>query len=131
MSVYVDSAIHPLRGMLLCHMFSPDLDELHAMAGRIGMKQRWFQDPTTMPHVSWPHYDIVESRRALAVGFGAIECDKYQTVAMAAIIQGRPEKLRLIHSLANPLRDFAPAAHVPAWLAAQGFPQEWSWAGFP
>ncbi len=107
-------------------MFSPDLVELHAMAKDIGIEQRWFQDPLTMP-VSWPHYDIDEGRRALAIGLGAIVCDRYQTVAMAAIIQGRPDKLRRIHNLADPNRAFAPAAHVPAWLAGQGFPQDWPW----
>jgi hypothetical protein len=107
-------------------MFSPDLDELHAMADLIGMQRRWFQDPSTM-EVSWPHYDIDQILRSLAVGFGAIECDKYQTAAMAAIIQGRLEKLRPIYVLANPNRTFAPAVHVPAWLAEQGFPQAWSW----
>jgi hypothetical protein len=127
MTVYVDNAIHPLRDVLMCHMFSPDLEELHSMAGLIGIRRRWFQDPLTM-RVSWPHYDIDEIRRSLAVSFGAIECDKYQTVAMAAIIQGKPDKLRRIYSLANPHRDFAPAAHVPAWLAEQGFPQDWTWS---
>lgn len=126
MSVYVDTAIHPLRDKLMCHMFSPDLDELHAMAELIDMPRRWFQDPTRMP-VSWPHYDIDQAKRALAVSFGAIECDKYQTVAMAAIIQGRPDKLLRVRSLADPNRAFAPAAHVPAWLAEQGFPQAWAW----
>ena len=89
MRVYVDTAIHPLRGRLMCHMFSPDLEELHAMADRIGMQRRWYQDPVTM-RVSWPHYDIDEYRRSLAVSFGAIECDKYQTVAMAAIMSEPP-----------------------------------------
>jgi hypothetical protein len=73
-------------------MFSPDLEELHTMADLIGIKLRWFHDPLTMS-VSWPHYDIDELRRSLAVNFGAIECDKYQTVAVAAIMQGKPEKL--------------------------------------
>lgn len=126
MNVYVDSAIHTLRGRRMCHMFSPDLTELHAMADRIGMQRRWFQDPSIMP-VSWPHYDIDEVHRSLAINLGAVICDKYQTVAMAAIIQGRPDKLRRIHAMADPNRAFAPALHVPAWLAEQGFPQEWSW----
>ena len=111
----------------MCHMFSPDLEELHAMADMIGVQRRWFQNPLTM-RVSWPHYDIDQVRRSLAVEFGAIECDKYQTVAMAAIIQGKPEKLLRIRSLASPNRDFAPAAHVPDWLADQGFPQAWTWS---
>lgn len=123
MRVYVDSTIFPFRDRLMCHMFSPDLDHLHAMAERIGMKRQWFQDPTVM-NVSWPHYDIDEIRRSLAVEFGAIECDKYQTFAMAAIIQNKPENLRRIRALANPAKGFAPAAHVPEWLALQGFPMD-------
>jgi len=126
MRVYVDSAIFALRERMMCHMFSPDLAALHAMAERIGMAQRWFQDPATM-RVSWPHYDIDTTRRSHAIALGAIVCDKYQTVAMAAIIQRRPDKLRRIHALANPGRGFAPAAHVPGWLAEQGFPQDWTW----
>ena len=77
--------------------------------------------------VSWPHYDIDKPLRSLAVRFGAVECDKYQTVAMAAIIQARPDKLQRIYALADPHRSFAPAVHVPAWLAEQGFPQDWTW----
>ena len=126
MNVYVDSSIHPLRDRLMCHMVSPELAALHAMAECIGIERRWFQNPLTM-RVSWPHYDIDAARRSLALGLGAIACDKYQTVAMAAIIQGRPDKLRRIHALADPNRRFAPAAHVPAWLTEQGFPQAWSW----
>ena len=80
--------------------------------------------------VSWPHYDIDEPRRLAAVGLGAIACDKYQTVAMAAIIQGKPEALRRIRSLADPRRAFAPALHVPAWLEEQGFAQDWVWGGY-
>ena len=127
MTVYVDTAMHLLRDRRMCHMFSPHLEQLHAMADLIGMQRRWFQDPATM-RVSWPHYDIDQTRRLLAVGYGAVECDKYQTVAMAAIIQGKPESLRRIHSLANPNRQFAPAVHVPDWLAEQGFPQAWTWS---
>lgn len=127
MTVYVDTAMHLLRDRRMCHMFSPDLEKLHAMADLIGMQRRWFQDPATM-RVSWPHYDIDQTRRLLAVSYGAVECDKYQTVAMAAIIQGKPESLRRIQSLANPNRPFAPAAHVPDWLAEQGFPQAWTWS---
>lgn len=126
MSVYVDTAMHPLRGRLMCHMFSPNLAELHAMADRIGMARKWFQDPQTM-RVSWPHYDIDKPTRTIAIGLGAIPCDRYQTVAMAAIIQGRPDKLRRVRLLADPARGFAPAAHVPGWLAEQGFAQAWDW----
>lgn len=51
-----------------CHMTADSLDELHAMAEQIGMKREWFQ-----PHATFPHYDLVPSRRARAVALGAIE----------------------------------------------------------
>jgi len=43
-----------------------DVEELHAFAKRIGMKREWFQD-----HRVLPHYDLVPSRRALAIKLGA------------------------------------------------------------
>jgi hypothetical protein len=122
MTVYVDTAQHAFGRMIMCHMFSPDLAELHAMADRIGVARRWFQDPTRMSKVSWPHYDIAKSKRALAVAAGAVECDRYCMVAMAAVITGATDPLRLIRPLADTSKAFAPAAHVPSWLAAQGFP---------
>ena len=42
--------------------------ELHAFAGRIGLPKRWFQ-----PHRVADHYDIVGSKRALALRVGAVE----------------------------------------------------------
>lgn len=53
-----------------CHLMADSLDELHAFAGRIGMKKRWFQN-----HASHPHYDLTASRRAAAVRLGAKELD--------------------------------------------------------
>jgi len=70
MSVYVDTARHPFRGYVMCHMIADSLEELHAMADRIGMERRWFQAP---PKASHPHYDIPESKRARAIRFGARE----------------------------------------------------------
>lgn len=49
------------------HMLTTDLDELHAMARRIGLKRSWFQDKR------FPHYDLTASKRALAVAAGAVE----------------------------------------------------------
>lgn len=56
-----------------CHMGTNDLspeglEELHAMARKIGMKREWFQGST-----DHKHYDLVPSKRAKAVKFGAIE----------------------------------------------------------
>lgn len=50
------------------HMLTTDLDELHAMARRIGLKRAWFQGDG-----SFPHYDLTASKRALAVKAGAVE----------------------------------------------------------
>lgn len=70
MSVYVDTARHPFRGYIMCHMISDTLEELHDMAEQIGMERRWFQAP---PKASYPHYDIPEHKRAKALALGAEE----------------------------------------------------------
>ena len=70
MSVYVDTARHPFRGYIMCHMIADNLDELHLMADKIGIERRWFQAP---PKASHPHYDIPESKRAKALALGARE----------------------------------------------------------
>lgn len=49
-----------------CHMFSDNMDELHSMAARIGLKRSWFQDGRI------PHYDLNEQRRVAAVTAGVI-----------------------------------------------------------
>lgn len=70
MAVYVDTARHPFRGYIMCHMIADTLRELHGMADLIGMERRWFQAP---PKASHPHYDIPEDRRAHALSLGAYE----------------------------------------------------------
>jgi hypothetical protein len=67
MSVYVDDMYAPFRGMKMCHMTADTLDELHAMADRIGMRRDWFQDH------NHPHYDVGMGLRAKAVKAGAVE----------------------------------------------------------
>ena len=74
--VYVDAAIWPYRGMTMCHLMADTLEELHAMAERVGMKRHWFQDK------SLPHYDICKSKRVLAVRFGALEVSREQTAGI-------------------------------------------------
>lgn len=73
MSVYVDSSLYGYGRMVMCHMLADTPDELHAMATRIGVARRWFQEP---PKASFWHYDIAKSKRTLAVAAGAIECDR-------------------------------------------------------
>lgn len=84
MTVYVDEPIHRFGRMIMCHMVAPDVHELHAMADRIGVARRWFQDPLTM-NVSAPHYDISKSKRALALAAGARTIDRYQMAVMSKV----------------------------------------------
>ncbi|HEY9678657.1 MAG TPA: DUF4031 domain-containing protein [Drouetiella sp.] len=81
MAVYVDQLMHHggtgfWAGKKSCHMFADTLEELHAMAEKIGMKRAWFQDNGQ----SAEHYDLVASRRALAIKQGAIELTKREQV---------------------------------------------------
>lgn len=85
MTVYVDEPVHPYGRMVMCHMASPDLAELHAMADAIGVARRWFQDPLRMPKVSRPHYDIAKSKRSLALAAGAVAIDRYQMVVVSRV----------------------------------------------
>lgn len=78
MSVYVDRVELGYGRLVMCHMIGDSSDELHAMAAHIGVARRWFQTP---PKASFWHYDIAKSKRALAVGAGAIDCDRNTFVA--------------------------------------------------
>jgi len=52
------------------HMQADTLEELHAMADRLGLKRSWFQSKPGKP---WhDHYDLTRTRRDQAVGFGAV-----------------------------------------------------------
>lgn len=70
MTVYVDDMRASFGRMVMCHMVADTLDELHAMADRIGVARRWYQGP---PKTRRPHYDIALTKRALAVQAGAKE----------------------------------------------------------
>ncbi len=60
-----------------CHMIADSEDELHAMAKRIGMKRRWYQDG---------HYDLTATRRKQAIALKAREIP----------LREMPEKRRLM-----------------------------------
>lgn len=73
MAVYVDPLFWPWRGTIWCHMYADTIEELHDMADKIGLRRSWFQDKK-----HFPHYDLVESKRNMAIRFGAIEQDFYE-----------------------------------------------------
>ena len=96
MTIYVDALVDwgwKMRGRLVasCHMFtdSADIEELHFFAARLGMKREWFQ-----PNAIAPHYDLVKSRRDLAMELGAIEVDRKRASsiwrARRALVGGKP-----------------------------------------
>lgn len=73
MSVYVDDAITPWRGHRWAHMMADTLDELHALAGRLGIPRRAFQDKA-----SGAHYDLTEELREEALRLGAIAISRHR-----------------------------------------------------
>jgi hypothetical protein len=93
MTVYVDDVRHKFSYMVMCHLWADSDEELHAMADRIGIARRWFQQP---PKASWKHYDISLSKKALALQHGAILTDKYGPVEHEARRKGDAAKLARI-----------------------------------
>lgn len=61
-----------------CHMTADSLEELHAMADKIGMKRAWFQKARLL---RFCHYDLVPSKRALAIRHGAVEITRAELAA--------------------------------------------------
>lgn len=53
-----------------CHLWADTVEELHALAARIGLRRSWFQS-----HTRLPHYDLTPSKRALAIAAGANATD--------------------------------------------------------
>jgi len=69
MAVYVDNMRARYGRMTMCHMVADSDDELHAMAAKIKVSRRHHQSAGTYRS----HYDICKSKRALAIGYGAVE----------------------------------------------------------
>ncbi len=86
MAVYVDDMRadfepgHRLgRKYVMSHMIADTLEELHSMADKIGVVRKWFQNTS-----SGPHYDIAQSKKALAIEAGAIQITLRQAACMCA-----------------------------------------------
>jgi hypothetical protein len=72
MSVYVDDAVTLWRGRRWAHLMADTLDELHAMAARLELPPRAFQD-----RPSGAHYDVDAALRAQALALGAIAISRH------------------------------------------------------
>lgn len=77
MTIYVDPIFGAMpqgtqaarHGNQWCHMLCDgNLNELHKMAEKIGLKRSYFQCSASVPH-----YDLTPSKRKLAVRSGAVE----------------------------------------------------------
>ena len=79
MPVYVDNGRNQYGRMKMAHMLADSLDELHAMADRVGLKRKWFQNHGI------PHYDLCQAKRLLAVQAGAIGIGRREVVALIRV----------------------------------------------
>lgn len=91
MTVYVDDAVTWWRGQRWAHLMADTLDELHAMAARLGMPRRAFQDKA-----SGAHYDVtVELREeALRLGVRAISRHTDRELVRSVIRNARAQASR-------------------------------------
>ncbi|AEI76518.1 hypothetical protein CNE_1c11630 [Cupriavidus necator N-1] len=72
MTVYVDDMEASYGRMVMCHMLADTTEELLAMADKIGVQRKWMQKAGTHHE----HFDIANSKRALAIAHGAVEIDR-------------------------------------------------------
>lgn len=69
MTVYVDEAEIPYRGMLMSHMVADSTAELVGMAEAIGLRREWIQEEGTYRE----HFDVAKTKRREAIEHGAVE----------------------------------------------------------
>ena len=72
MTVYVDDAVTLWRGRRWAHLMADTVEELHAMAARLGLPRRAFQDKP-----SGAHYDVSVEMREQALQLGAIAISRH------------------------------------------------------
>lgn len=78
MTVYVDEPFDYPKHGTWCHMavaVGDDIEELHRMAERIGLKRAWFQN-----HPIHPHYDLRPTKRMMAIRLGAVPVSRQEFV---------------------------------------------------
>lgn len=82
--MYVDDAVHPWRGERWAHLMADTLDELHAMAARLGLPRRAFQHRR-----SGAHYDVTAALRGRAIGLGALAISRHRDRALVRAVIAR------------------------------------------
>ena len=94
-TVYVDDVRHPFGRMIMCHMWSEDLETLLIMADKIGVQRKWLQQP---PKASWVNFDISLGMKAKAIQLGAVLTDRYGPSEHVAKLRGNQ---RMIDNIAS------------------------------
>ena len=79
MASYVDDAFILYKGKLRCHMTADSIKELHEFAQSIGIKRCWFHSSSKR----YPHYDITDVQRLVAIDSGCIPVSQYEFVPLA------------------------------------------------
>jgi hypothetical protein len=106
-SVYVDNMRRPatvgrIRGRW-SHLTADTVEELHELAGQIGLKPEWFQArckygscPAVDGVCAHFHYDVVDAKRAEAITCGAKDIDLRElgAITSARRAQFRPPPAR-------------------------------------
>ena len=72
MAVYVNKMRARYGALTLCHLLADSVDELHAMAARIGLEPMLFNAGKI------PHYDLSVAKRDQAIAAGAQVIDRQQ-----------------------------------------------------
>lgn len=84
MTVYVDDAVHLWRGQRWAHLMADTLIELHAMAQRLEIPRRAFQNKT-----SGAHYDVTAELRERAIALGAVPISRHRDRALVKAVIAR------------------------------------------
>jgi hypothetical protein len=77
MPVYVGKREYAFARLKLSHMVADTLEELHAMADKVGVSRKYFQAKPERPH-----YDICKSSKLMAIKLGAQEVDDRVIIEM-------------------------------------------------
>lgn len=76
--VYVDHAKLRFGRMLMSHMIADSREELLAVASKIGVNAKWLQKKG----MASEHFDVCESMRAKAIGYGAVQVSSKEIVQL-------------------------------------------------